>query len=106
MDDTANDFTFRGAFQHFDLEYIDLWKLLKQTGNRGVDIFETLLCEQLSLAPFRQIAIPWMNVSRKPFNANTHRNTVERQHVVANTAARFESESLLGPTYDPVRLST
>jgi len=106
MDDTTDDFTFRGALEHFNLEYVDLRKLLEQTRNRGVDIFETLLREQLSLAPFRQIAIPWMNVSREPFNANSHRETVDHEHVVANTAARFESESLLGPTYDPVRLST
>src|SRR5277367_769099 len=106
MDDTTDDFIFRGAFEHFNLEYVDLWKLLEQTRNRGINIFETLLCEQLSLAPFRQIAIPWMNVSREPFNVNTHRETVDHEHVVANTAARFESESMPGPTYDPVRVST
>src|SRR5271156_3417630 len=99
MDDTTDDFTFRGALEHFNLEYVDLRKLLEQTRNRGVDIFETLLREQLSLAPFRQIAIPWMNVSREPFNANSHPATVDREDVVANSGSRIDGETLLRPTY-------
>jgi hypothetical protein len=88
MDNARDEFTFRTAFQHSDLEYVNLRESLKQTGNRGVNILETLLCEQLSLTPFRQIAIPWMNLSREPFDTQTDHETVDSQYVFGNSAAR------------------
>lgn len=105
MDYARNDSGFRVTLQHSDFEDVNFGELLKQTRNRGVDVFEALLSEQLSSASFRQIAIPWMNVPREPLDVKCNCETVDSQNVVPHTAARCEGECMRHSTRDPVRVS-